>query len=202
MEPEDGTTSGPWVVFQIGYEGQADLRPRKLRFRVTLEPLGKDVEGYVFDQRKTRAGWFAGEPGQVLYRSRKPLRDATYRWRAWYWNGTDWVGATPPRELRIDAVPPDEVGPLRVSHDAETGQVLLQWDPVVLDANGAPEFVARYRVYRYEKRTFPGGLKTLLIGEVVEPRFIDLSPPASESRVLYYKVTAVDQAQNESEGRR
>jgi len=169
---------------------------------LTLEPVEEDGEGYVFDQRRTRSGWFAGDEGQVLYRSRKPLRDGSYRWRAWYWNGTDWVGGTPARRLRIDAVPPAEVGALRVTFDAESGVVRLEWDPVVLDRDGGPEFVARYRVYRYEKRNFPGGVKTLEIGDVVEPRFIDHAPPASESRILYYKVTAEDQAGNESERRR
>ena len=189
-------------MFQIGYEASDDRRPRKLRFRLTLEPVGEHGEGYVFDQRQTRSGWFAGDEGQVLYRSRKPLRNGTYRWRAWYWNGTDWVGGTPARELRVDAVPPAEVGALRMTFDAQGGEVRLEWEPVVLDREGAPEFVTRYHVYRFEKRRFPGGVKTLEIGETFEPRFVDRDAPASESRILYYKVTAEDQAGNESERER
>jgi hypothetical protein len=186
-------------VFQIGYEGLDLQPPGELRFRLTLEPAEEGDESYEFDQRRTRAGWFTGDAGQVLYRSQTPLRDGTYLWRAWYWNGTDWAGGTAARELRIDTVPPAEVGALRVSIEADGTQVRLEWDPVVLDRAGAPEFVTLYRIYRYEKRKFPGGVKTLEIGEAVEPWFVDHDARASEAKIVYYKVTAVDQAGNESE---
>jgi len=186
-------------VFQIGYVGLDERPAGGPLFRLTLDPAREDGEGYEFDQRRTRAGWFAGDEGLVLYRSQAPLRDGTYLWRAWYWNGTDWAGGTAARELRIDTVPPAEVGALRVSIEAEATQVRLEWDPVVVDRAGAPEFVTLYRIYRYEKRDFPGGIKTLEIGEAVEPWFTDHDARASEAKILYYKVTAVDQAGNESE---
>jgi len=83
----------------------------------------------------------------------------------------------------------------------ELGEVLLEWDPVALDRDGRPEFVARYHVYRYQRRAFPKGIKALEVATVVEPRFVDRDPPKDTSKILYYRVTAEDRVGNEPDRR-
>ena len=201
MSPEEGAIVGSRPVFHLGYEGSGELRPRGMRFRITLDPAGPDGEAYVFDQRRRHSGWASAGDGLVLYRPRKPLEHGRYRWRVGFWDGVEWIENAGSRGIRVDSVPPADVEGLSVLLDAERGEVRLEWKPVALDRDGRPEFVARYHVYRYERRAFPRGIKALEVGVVVEPRFVDRDPPHNESRILYYRVTAEDQAGNEPDRR-
>jgi hypothetical protein len=201
VRPADGAVVGPRPVFCIGYEIPSERAAGELRFRITLDPRDRGLEPYDFDQRRRRSGWLLGDEGEVLYRPRKPLDDGRYRWRAWAWNGVDWVPGEDAFDLRVDSVPPAAVEGLRVRFDEKKGQVHLEWDPVTLDLSGRPEFVARYHVYRYERRVFPPAARVHEIGVVEQTRFVDKDPPPTASKILFYKVVAEDQAGNEA-GRR
>jgi hypothetical protein len=193
--------TGPRPVFRLHYEGLGELKPRRLRFRITLEPLASDGKRYVFDQRRRGNGWLLGDEGEVLYRTTKPIEDGRYRWQVASWNGVEWTGGGQSLELRIDAVPPADVEGLTVRFDAAQGEVRLDWQPVSLDRHGRPEFVDRYHVYRYDRRSFPRGAREHEVGVVDVPHFIDRGLPAEPSKILFYRVTAEDTAGNEP-GRR
>jgi hypothetical protein len=201
LSPPDGAVVGPHAVFQLGYEGSDHLRASRLRFRISMAPSRSGADAIVFDQRREPAGWAASGERQVLFRSRKPLPDGEYRWRVGFWDGVEWKEGTDRHAIRIDAVPPADVTGLRMRIDDERGEVLLEWTPVALDRDGRPEFVARYHVYRFQRRTFPKGVKSLEIGVVVEPRFVDREPPKDASRILYYRITAEDPVGNEPDVR-
>jgi hypothetical protein len=196
VAPADAAVVGPRAVFELGYETLGERHPRKLRFRIRLDPRTQGAEGYVFDQRERRSGWLVGEPQRVLYRHRKPLRDGLYRWDVSAWNGVDWLVGRESFEIRVDSIPPADVVGLRVGLQREEGRVLLEWDPVTLDRNGAPEFVARYHVYRFERRGVFRKVRSQEIAVVEQARFLG-EPRSKDPRILYYRVTAEDAAGNE-----
>ncbi len=197
VSPADGAVVGPRTVFQLGYEVLGERHPRKLRFRIRLDPVHPGSEPYVFDQRQRRAGWLVGEPDRVLYRTRKPLQDGLYRWEVAAWNGVEWLVGDDVFEVRVDSIPPADVEGLRVvlQHDGE--RLVLEWKPLTLDRNGAPEFVVRYHVYRFERRGGFRGVRSHEIAVVEQPRFLDTEPRSERSKILYYRVTAEDAAGNE-----
>lgn len=197
VSPADGAVVGPRTVFQVGYEALGQPHPRRLRFRIRLDPLQPGAEGYVFDQRRRKSGWMVGEAERVLYRARKPLRDGLYRWEVAAWNGLEWVDGDDVFKIRVDSIPPAAVEGLRVVSHRDGGRLFLEWNPVTLDRNGAPEFVARYHVYRYERRGTFRRVRSHEVAVVELPRFLDSEPRAARSEILYYRVTAEDAAGNE-----
>ena len=197
VAPLDGAVVGPRPVFQLGYEALGEPHPRKLRFRIRLEPLHPGREPLVFDQRRRSSGWLAGEPDRVLYRARKPLPDGSYRWEVAAWNGVEWLVGDDVFELRVDSIPPAEVEGLRVVLQRDDERLVLEWKPVTLDRNGAPEFVVRYHVYRFERRGGFRGVRSHEIAVVEQPRFLDTEPRSERSKILYYRITAEDAAGNE-----
>ena len=188
---------GPRTVFEVGYEALGELQPRKLRFRIRLDPLRPGAGSYVFDQRQRPSGWLVGEPERVLYRTRKPLQDGSYRWEVAAWNGVEWLVGKDVFEVRVDSIPPGDVEGLRIVSQREGQRLVLEWNPVTLDRNGAPEFVVRYHVYRFERYRAFRGVRSHEIGVVEQPRFLDTEPQSERSKILYYRVTAEDAAGNE-----
>jgi hypothetical protein len=95
-----------------------------------------------------------------------------------------------------DSVVPAEVDGLALSHLAP--DLTLAWDPVIQDALGNPELIDHYRIYRGDGPVFPEQFQ--LTGISPAPTFFDAGAGAA-SGDLYYLVTAVDQAGNESAAR-
>jgi hypothetical protein len=195
--PEDGAVTGPRTLFEIGYDTLGEPHPRDLRFRIRLDPLRDDGSRHVFDQRKSRSGWLVGEPGRMLYRPTRPLADGAYRWNVAVWNGVEWVTHARPFKLKIDSVPPADVEDLSVERDTPEGRALIEWSPVTLDRNGRPEFVSLYHIYRYERGSPVRRVRVHEIATVEEPRFVDSDPRAIREPLLFYRVTAEDEAGNE-----
>jgi hypothetical protein len=157
--------------------------------------VGAGGRSYTFDQREEPAGWLWGDEGRILYRPAVPLEDGTYHWRIGAWNGVEWVDGAGAAKLRIDATPPADVEELTVHEDPTGGRVILEWLPVGLDRRGRPEYVARYHVYRYTTGPFPPLVRAHELGSTPEPRFVDDRP--LEVPILFYRVTAEDEAGNE-----
>ena len=197
IAPADGAVTGPRTVFEIGYGALGDPHPRELRFRLRLEPAQAGGRAYVFDQRRRRSGWLVGEPGRVLYRPRKPLDDGEYRWQVAAWNGVQWVVSPDLHLIRIDSVPPGEVEALQVKLDRESGRAMLEWAPVTLDRDGRPEFVERYPVYRYERGGPFRRVRVKELAVVEQPGWVDMEVASTGERILFYQVTAEDEAGNE-----
>ena len=201
LDPGDRAIVGTRPTFQLGVEG-SDIG--KMRFRVELSRNGFETIAHTFDQQAEPTGWIFtalnGENG-AAYRVRSPLGDGPYQWRVSAWNGTDWVPGKETRVLRVDGVPPADVGPLDMDVDPVTKGIVLEWKPVTVDREGRPESVARYKVYRYEKRSMFFSIRAFEIGETETSRFVDASRKAADMGLLFYKVTAVDEAGNEFERR-
>jgi hypothetical protein len=200
LAPAAGESVGPVPLFELGYAALGgDETPRLARFRITLRPLSPTAPSYEFDQRADAGGWMLGEEWRVLYRPRLPLADGVYGWQPWFWNGNSWIRGTDEFRFRVDSVPPAEIGPLRVSRSPSG--VVLDWDPVTLDRDGRPEFVARYYVYRYERAADARVIRSHRIAEVVAAPFVDTIAVRAGSEIVFYRVTAEDEAGNEP-GRR
>ena len=163
--------------------------------------MDKAGRSYEFNRKRRRSGWLVGPPGRMLYRPKRPLSDGTYRWTVGVWDGVEWVSGKGSFRLRVDGVPPADVEGLVVNIRRERNEVLLEWDPVTLDREGRPEYVTRYHVYRFQPRAGFWLIRTLEVGSVDQPRFIDAPAPADDPALLYYRVTAEDEAGNEGEPR-
>jgi hypothetical protein len=199
--PADGAVTGPRPLFEIEYETMGDPHPRDLRFRIRVEARERTGTTYVFDQRQHATGWLVGEPGRILYHPRAPLADGEYRWEVAAWNGVAWTTAARRHAIRIDSVPPADVEDLRVRFDPEAGSARLEWKPVTLDVNGRPEFVESYQVYRYESGGPFRRVRPHQLAVVTQTRFVDTTPRPSADPILYYQVTARDEAGNEGGAR-
>lgn len=200
LEPPDGGTAGPKPILQVGVEG---TELGKMRFRIELSRDGWETVAHTFDQKEDPQGWvftaLGGESG-AAYRVRQPLDNGLYEWRAWAWNGVDWVKGKTVHRLRIDGIPPADVG-LRMRVDREKKAIVLDWDPVATDAEGGSETVVKYHVYRYARRSFFFVIRPFEIGTTETTSFEDASDEALSSTLLFYKVTAEDEAGNEPERR-
>lgn len=200
LEPPDGGVMAAKGTLKIGVKG-TDLL--KVRFRIVMSRDGFDTAAYTFDQSQDKNGWaFSSESTEdeqpVIYFVRKPLADGTYDWRADAWNGVEWIKGTKTSRLRVDAVPPADVQGLRMIVDRDRKRVELDWDPVTTDRDGRPEQVARYKIYRYEKRSVFFVARMYEIGTTTQTRFVDESEAALKTPILYYKITAEDEVGNEA----
>ncbi len=198
LDPPDGAVVGTRPRFAVGFKG-TDLV--KSQFKIELSRDGFETIAYTFDGREDRNGWahtpFDDVPGAV-YMARRPLAHGTYAWRVYAWNGVEWVRGKRAHTLIVDGVPPADVQGLRVRVDRDRRAILLEWDPVTADREGGAERVALYHVYRYEKRSFFFVIRPFEIGTTESTRFEDADPRALDSRMLFYKVTAEDEAGNEA----
>lgn len=201
LAPPDGAVVGTRPRFAIGFKG-TDLV--KVLFKIELSRDGFETISHTFDWREDRNGWahtpFDDVPG-AIYVTRKPLPHGTYAWRVYAWNGVEWVRGKRVHTVMVDSVPPADVERLRVRVNRDRKSVILEWDPVAVDREGGPERVSLYHVYRYEKRSFFFVIRPFEIGTTEITRFEDTDPRAFDSHMLFYKVTAEDEAGNEA-GRR
>jgi hypothetical protein len=202
LEPRSGATVGTRPRLRIGVDG-ADVL--KMRFRIEMSRDGFDTVAYRFDQAEEPGGWaFVAtgfdEPG-ALYMVRSPLEDGAYEWRTYAWNGVEWVEGRTVNRLIVDGVPPADVEGVRMHFDPRRPAIVLEWDPVVTDRSGHPETVARYHVYRYYRRSFFFVIRAFHVAAVEGTYFEDTDPLALTSGLVFYKITAEDEAGNEAERR-
>lgn len=196
LEPEDGATSGPRIRFRIGIDGTDVM---KMQFRIELSRDRFDTVAYTFDQREDPKGWgwvthgFDDKGG--VYLNSEPLEHGAYEWKAWAWNGVDWVEGDTTFRLVVDTVPPAEVSGLRLKRTAEGG-VALTWDPVWSDENGDAETVASYHVFRYFRRAFFDTIRPNVVATVEDTRWEDADPLALAAGLVVYDVIAEDVAGN------
>jgi hypothetical protein len=96
-----------------------------------------------------------------------------------------------------DMVRPAEVETLRLNHDG--ADLLLSWDPIVLDITGQPETIDHYKIYRGTAASFipdkSGGSN--LAGTSTSASFTDPGT-AADMNTYFYLVTAVDTEGHES----
>ncbi len=201
LEPEDGGVTGPKAILKVGVDG-TDLG--KMRFRIQMSRDGFETVDYTFDQLAEPSGWvytaLGGENG-AIYRSRQPIKGGVYEWRAAAWNGVIWVAGKKVFKVRVDDVPPADVEHVRMRVDYEAKAVVLDWDPVSTDAQGGPERVASYHVYRYERKSFFFVIRPFEVGQVTDTHFEDRDEKALKVPLLFYKIVAEDEAGNEPERR-
>jgi hypothetical protein len=202
-EPKDRARVGPRPTLRVGVEG---LAVRQMFFRIELSRDDFDTIAYTFDQKKSKERWafmimgFEGPQG-ARYMVPERLEDGVYQWRVSAWNGIEWVDGKYTHRLTVDAVPPADVDGLSMTVDRVEKGVALSWKPVTIDRNGGPEYVAKYHVYRYTLRSFFFVIRPFRIATVDDTRFIDRDPKALAAPLLFYKVTAEDDAGNEPERR-
>jgi hypothetical protein len=197
LEPEDRAVVGPKPRLRVGVDGSEIT---KMRFRIEMSRDGFDTIEHTFDQREDPQGWgfmWVGfdQPG-AMFNVRKPLENGVYEWRASVWNGIEWIDGDEEFELTVDSIPPVDVGELRMDINRDSGMVILEWDPVLFDAEGGVEEILQYHVYRYPRlRTFPI-MRPNWIGSVPGTRFVDEDPDLDHFTILSYQVVAEDRAGN------
>jgi len=202
-EPKDRARVGPKPMLRVGVDG-TDVR--QILFRIELSQDDFDTIAYTFDQKENRQRWgymimgFEGPQG-ARFMVRDPLEDGDYDWRVSAWNGIEWIDGRITHRLTVDAVPPADVHGLSMSVDRAEGGVVLKWKPVAIDREGRPEYVAKYHVYRYELRSFFFVIRPFRIATVDVTGFVDRDPKALAAPLVFYKITAEDDAGNEPERR-
>ncbi len=201
LEPPDGGTVGLKPILRIGVDG-TDLG--KMRFRIELSRDDFDTVAYTFDQMKSDAGWaFTGLGGEngAMYRVKQPLKDGDYVWRVSVWNGVDWVRGKTVATMHVDGTPPADVDGLRIEINRERGTVSLSWAPVATDRDGGPERVRLYHIYRYQKKTFFFVIRPFEIGTSETTSFEDTTVKDLANTLIFYRITAEDEAGNEPDRR-
>jgi len=196
--PVDDAVVQARPVFHLAYTGLDDAGLRKARFRITVESQTDDSLVFSFDQRRKRSGWAPGEPGEMLYRPKRPLPDGLYEWEVGFWDGTNWQAGDRRFRLRVDSVPPAPVENLTVRHDPGRGVVELEWDPVALDVGGGAEYVARYHVYRYPRADTTPRVEPFEVAETEQTRASLPIESEEDAKLWFYRVTAEDLAGNEA----
>jgi hypothetical protein len=201
LEPESDQVVGPKPIFRVGVDGR-DLM--KMKFRIVLSQDDFDTTSYVFDWTEDAAGWVytaLGDEYGALYRVQKPLGDGEYQWRVDAWSGLDWVEGERTSWVTVDSIPPADVDGLEMEVDRDGAGIKLSWDPVTTDQDGAPEYVTKYHVYRYTRKSFFFVIRPFEIAETEFPRYVDRDPLALDTELVFYKITAEDAAGNEPERR-
>ena len=193
--PADGAVTGRKPQFVLRATGGA---VESVRFRIELSRDGFRTIAYTFDQVADPNGWVyaadvdAGVPGAV-YAPRRPIDAGRYAWRVASWDGVTWRVAPGTFRLDIDDVPPAEVERLALTRDR--GCVRLVWDPVVTDARGGSERIARYHVLRFtavSSRASAGQE----VGEAKAASFEDCDPALDDRPLVYYWIVPEDEAGN------
>jgi hypothetical protein len=206
--PSDGQSVSARVRFFIAAEGDPDLSER---YRIEVGNEDFDTVLYTFDQSKDPQGWsvgvIAGLEGiseeeaaswrGIFFTPRKPLADGQYLWRALKHDGVSFEELGGELAFRVDTVAPGPVSEL-AARRKEDGTVELTWRPVFEDAEGQPEIMAGYRIYRYTTRHYLRVRDTILVGEVIDARFTDLYADEDTDVLSYYQVNGVDEAGNEA----
>jgi len=198
FDPPDQAVVGTRPVFQLAFAGIADDALRAARFRIALSDDRFRSESHVFDQRRRNRGWAHADDGRVIFMPGEPIDDGDYEWRGWAWNGVDWVGGDATFRLRIDTTAPAPVSELVVNPVEGDADLVFSWAPVVLDAEGRSEYVARYRVYRFHGPPF-AAIPSQEAGSSENERLAiegELAGSNATGAVTYYLVIAEDQAGN------
>jgi len=79
--------------------------------------------------------------------------------------------------------------------------IVLEWDPVTTDQNGRPEYVEKYHIYRYIRRSFFFVVRPFEIAVTDDTSFVDRAEIALVTPLVFYKINAEDQAGNEPDRR-
>ena len=140
------------------------------------------------------------EDAGAVYLTSKPLKDGTYDWRPWAHNGIDWVEGKIACRVYIDGVAPAKIDEVRMDVSPE-GQIVLDWDLVTIDLEGRPEYVTKYHVYRYKLKSMFFVVRPFRYATVDQPPFEDGNADSVVTPLVFYKVTAEDEAGNETERR-
>lgn len=195
--PGEGDAVGSRPLFRIAY-APPDLAAREIELRIALS--GEGLPRLLSTERRGDGDWLPGEAGLVLFRPRRALRDGVYDWRVERWDGVAWRPEEDgPRRFRVDTVAPAAVEGLRVEPLAPPRDgVRLAWNPVGQDEAGGPEWVARYRVYRFVHAPQRRAAALDEIGTTVEPWFVDEPQPGGDNDRVFYRVVAEDAAGNVS----
>lgn len=211
-EPVDGAVTGPRPIFCFTVSGEWDSSSRA-RIELSRDRF-KTIERS-WDMRDSQRGWTiftegaAGSRGGSL-ECPEMLPEGPWEWRLRVFSKDSETDAARPGSFRIDATPPAEVTGLRLERRPEDA-VLLAWDPVLYDAEGRPETVDRYVIYRYDSRGIFSQARASEIGATRSLSFLDRTRAARATSLdhgvpgvsvsgrptLYYKVVAVDAAGNE-----
>lgn len=199
--PSSGEIVGTKPLLRVYVKG---TEVHKMKFRIELSRDDFDSVDRTFDQSESPEGWaflMYGDEWGGIYRVKEPLPGGRWYWRTAAWNGVDWVPGKDEGSFVVDDVPPADVEGIDMRVDRAAGVVHLRWNPVSVDRDGRLETVARYRIYRYEKRSFFFSIRAFEVGTTESTTFDDTDPAALRTPLLFYKVVAEDAAGNE-EGRR
>jgi hypothetical protein len=190
--PADGAVTGRKPQFVLRAEGGA---VESARFRIEMSRDGFRTIAYTFDQVADPNGWIyasdvdAGVPGAV-YAPRLPIEAGRYAWRVASWDGVTWRAAIRTFHLDIDDVPR-----LALTRDLPRGCVRLVWDPVVTDARGGSERIARYHVLRFTAVASPSSAGQE-VGQAKVESFDDCDPALDNRPLVYYRIVPEDEAGN------
>jgi hypothetical protein len=215
--PADGSVVGGEVHFYIEASGGPEVE-EFYRIEVAEDP---DFEYVVteHDSRDKKAGWAFGTmrgmsleevPEQyrpvsfegIHYRGRTRLDDGEYYWRASKAiGGGEWEPIDGENRFVVDTTPPEDVPDLRVDK-REDGELVLSWGTVGYDVSGNSERVVGFRVYQYTKllRMYRP-LTRYIVGEVPGNDLEVDTSNLEQSRIVFFRVQAVDDVGNE-QGRR
>lgn len=198
VTPEDDEFVQGRPVFRLGLRGDG-VTLAAADFRIVLEKEGAPPR--VIEQVANPRLWYLyrdqEDPG-AGYRPEEPLADGAYTWHAAVRKGDAWIESDRGRFV-VDTVPPAVVGAVRFRRNPDKGTILVEWDPVTEDRNGAKEHDVKYRLYRYEPRPFFYGMLLNEMAVTLEPRWEDRDPKAIHAPALFYVVRAIDAAWNESD---
>lgn len=204
IEPEDRAVVGSSVVFRLGVRVSDDEQLFRYKFRIVMSRDGFDSVAYSFDQVEDSSRWaylhlLQDEDLGAMFRVPRPLEHGSYEWRVDVWTGTDWQEGDDVYRLEVDDIPPADVRGLEIGLDAERGEVHLKWDPVFTDAEGGVEYVSRYHVYRYTRRSLFLAAGPFEVGSTEDTSFVDRDEAAFNHPLVFYMVTAEDEVGNRPE---
>ncbi|RMF75802.1 MAG: fibronectin type III domain-containing protein [Acidobacteria bacterium] len=212
--PADDAVVGREIHFFIGADGRPDPA-ETYRIEVALDDDFEQIVA-VFDSGEKRTGWSVATrydvgdvPEQyrpqfevgIHYFARGRLSDGVYYWRvSKSLAGGAYEVLDRPVRFVVDTVPPEPVTDLTLLRDRD-GTLVLRWSPVDSDGKGDPERVAGFRVYQYTKvlRMYRP-LTRYIIAESTEPEVRVPLAAIDDSRIVFFRVQAVDEVGNE-EGR-
>ncbi|RMG44790.1 MAG: hypothetical protein D6718_09255 [Acidobacteria bacterium] len=211
--PADGQVVGSKFEFYIAADGKPGVE-EFYRVEVATEDEFKPEQVVLtIDMRDNRRGWVLGTsyglkdvPEEyrpvnyegIHYRVFNRLKSGEYYWRALKaLGGGEWTPLGRPMRFRVDRTPPGPVEEMRLARRKD-GAIAISWAPVVSDAEGEPELVAGYRVYRYAKllKRYPPSTRFLL----AETDRLEVVVPADAvegERIVFFRVQAVDEVGNE-----
>jgi hypothetical protein len=199
-EPQDRQITSAKPAFKILVEG--DDISHYLKFKIELSRDDFETVFKEFDQVAEKKGWsfhqwFDEEIGGI-YRTTEPIPDGVYQWKAYVYDGMNYIGGEEVSTFIVDSIPPAEINGMRMRYDYDTGYTHLDWDPIFLDVNGNSETIDHYNIYRYERKSIFFVIRPFYIGTTKTESFIDKDRGRNKrGKLTFYKVVGVDKAGNE-----